>query len=553
MALNMKHHSKLKNPTNVELKLPQHMEPIGDSQLNNIELVNDFDISDNDGRSLRIKHKKIRFVRRRLKRETTENNEEFEVLDSLHKPFNEGDSMDPIKMHENSLDLKSLYAKVRNKRTKQAINKLEKEYKRCKKESDNNQDCMVIFMRMYNLAREINEKMEKMRAIFKDSETLLQANSTSSSPESMEHSTEAVNRGLTKTITARTSTTASNERSTNKMSGKIEKIKPSKISWILDGHEYSKSHEEFAIIPDTRINNATTTVATTTAETIKANAISPTITTTEIIDSIEHLSLENVIAEEFTPTTYSSSDSSENFITSRNVAIKTITSPMTTPATSAKTIPSTTAKLKVTSTIENPIQNQIHMQRKLQFDGKLLNDDELIAEMTEASSSIATTTEMSFKTTATHSSTTLSPTDSDANSVETYSSTTKSLTVAAIIGKVTVESDKCENNSLEVNSCKLDVMENKSIVSLNEDDETLHDPNSLEDILESLERIPVDIEKINKTFDSVDRKDWEKLFQEAILKNQQEILESFGEFDAKNMTKFEPKLNPVNSNNFEGK
>ena len=581
----MKHHYRMKNPTNVDLKLPHHLQLLTDSQLNNVELVHDFDISDNDGRSLRIQHKKFRILNRRLRRETIKDSKEVDEKDN---------SMDPIKLQENSLDLKSLYTKVRNKRTKQAINKLEQEYKRCKKESGSNQDCMVVFMRMYNLARDINEKMEKMRAIFKDSETLLQTNSTSSSTDSKEHSTKATT-ATTSTVT--TSTTIvdrliSNDSSISGMLKNVEKIEPSKFSWILDSNDYKSSHQEFAIMPDAEINNATTaeaTTAETATEALKATT-SPTSTTTEIIESIENISLENDSPEELKPKIAGNSssttaqkakeskpdkiswildglDGSEKFLITHDyfedVALKTklqstTTSPITSTAISTNAFPSMTDKTKITPISENAKKDQLDLQRKLQFDW-ILGGKEPAVEITEAYSGTDSTTETSVKTTPPNQYSTkpkpirFTSLSVDVNSAEALASTARPLTTIAIDSGITTAIDKCKRSSSEDNSCELMPKENNSR-NYTHEDHPLDNPNSLENLLESLERIPVETVKVkNKTFDSLDRKDWEKKFQKAILNNQQEILDSFGEFDAKNMAKFGPQLNPVNPNNFGGK
>ncbi|XP_053955273.1 serine protease nudel isoform X2 [Anastrepha ludens] len=93
------------------------------------------------------------------------------------------DMLDPVFL-QHEPDFNSLYTKVRNKRTRLELGKLEKEYLRCKKESINSSGCMVAFMRLYNLAKDISDKMDKMKEIFNDNEEVLQRSASSASDES---------------------------------------------------------------------------------------------------------------------------------------------------------------------------------------------------------------------------------------------------------------------------------------------------------------------------------------------------------------------------------
>ncbi|KAM7355778.1 serine protease nudel isoform 2-T2 [Cochliomyia hominivorax] len=682
IALNMKHY-QMKNPTNVELKLPQHLQlQVDDSQLNNMELFHDFDINDEDGRRLHIQHKKFRFMNRRFKREQKEEMDNFDALDPLEIPP-DLDSIDPIRIEKNSLDLKSLYAKVRNKRTKQAISKLEKEYKRCKKESDNNKDCMVAFMRMYNLAREVHEKMEKMKAIFKDSEHLLQANSSSSSEETKDVDERTTTERITVTTQPIDTTTLESstivDNSTSQIA-KAEKIKPSKISWILDGSE--KSSEEFAIMPEKNEDNTT--------EKPKAETHSSTeITTTEIIHSIEntimddrsksfktfpsttikpqllstavllnqnntettegplksstkadeekfdkiswildgyessetisitnpedtttdsklikemehtteHLNSTNVnvttdgpitsttkVKEELNekiswildgnddaPSTSSNvkedrfdkiswildgNDNSETLVITKDyfedvrhttVAMSTSTTISTTTlATKATTSLSTAATTeKIITTTDN------ELERKLQFDW-ILDGEELTAEITESSNSTASTTEIPINTTTIQYPTKPKPIkyswiiDSDVSAE--LNTTKKPLTTQPQDRVLNEESGKC-NATMSNSTCQLTSTEEKQRFD-NEREHPLDNPSSLENMLESLERIATVTERTNKTFDPLDRTEWEKTFQQGTLINQHEIMDTFGDIDAKHIAKFGPKLNPINPNNF---
>ncbi|XP_059216727.1 serine protease nudel [Stomoxys calcitrans] len=140
---------------------------------------------------LDVLHKRLHFRRHRrgligAKNKTSPGLKPTKDVPSMETP-SEINSLDPIQVEQESLDLQSLYSKVRNKRTKLAISKLETEYKRCKKEARGNNDCMVAFMKMYNLAKEINDKMEKMKAIFNESEQLMIDKSSDDSHELKEH------------------------------------------------------------------------------------------------------------------------------------------------------------------------------------------------------------------------------------------------------------------------------------------------------------------------------------------------------------------------------
>ncbi|XP_046808532.1 serine protease nudel [Lucilia cuprina] len=731
VALNMKHY-QIKNPTNKDYKLPQHLQLIADSQLNNMELIHDFDINDEDGRSLHIQHKKFRFMNRRFKREKNEEFEEFEALDPMQIPP-DLDSIDPVQ--QKSLDLKSLYAKVRNKRTKQAISKLEREYKRCKKESDDNKDCMVAFMRMYNLAREINEKMEKMKAIFKDSELLLQGNSSSSSNESRESYLKSSSKAVTETtpvsvpITMEPSTVDDN--STSKIS-KAEKIKPSKISWILDGNDYNGSEEEFAIMPDVKVDNTTAanegtteaalisstnkivhsneytlineaksqlykSMATTNApsttdiysknntELDKTNDSSNLTTdnpfnssikpdeekfekiswildggdssekgksyqltttnpstsstsvssTTAIYDQSNETSTNSPFSsttkadeEKFekiswildgddssekgksylltttnptstteatttarattdSPSTSTSKDKEEKFEkiswildgddSSENSVIThdhfedthhtTVSLKTTNEDSNSTLIPTSLITIKATTSITTTFSEVTErvftpstttdndLERKLQFDW-ILDGEELTAEITEVYNTSTSTTELPLNVTSSPFPTKPKPIkyswiiDSDANSAESHT-TIKPLTTLAQDRVLNAEHEKC-NATSEDGVCKLQLKNDKQRFGGGDDDEhPLDNPSSLENMLESLERIaPTVTEKSNKTFDPLDRSEWEKKFQQAALSNQQEIMDSFGELDAKHIAKFGPKINPVNPNNF---
>ncbi|XP_055910873.1 serine protease nudel [Eupeodes corollae] len=91
---------------------------------------------------------------------------------------NENTMIDPME-----LDFQELRTKIRDKRKIIELSKLEKDYAKCKQESISHSECMETFVKMYKIARDISEKMEKMKQIFRDSEVHLHASSVSASME----------------------------------------------------------------------------------------------------------------------------------------------------------------------------------------------------------------------------------------------------------------------------------------------------------------------------------------------------------------------------------
>ncbi|XP_037949020.1 serine protease nudel [Teleopsis dalmanni] len=113
-----------------------------------------------DEKSINLQHMKMRKFHYRSRRDITY------IPDPLHL--------------EGELDLQNIYGKIRYKRTRSELFKLEQEYIRCKKETPSKNDCMVAFAKMYRLAKEISDKMEKMKEIFKESDTILEESDSKS-------------------------------------------------------------------------------------------------------------------------------------------------------------------------------------------------------------------------------------------------------------------------------------------------------------------------------------------------------------------------------------
>ncbi|XP_004525699.1 serine protease nudel isoform X2 [Ceratitis capitata] len=155
------------------------------------------------------------------------------------------DPLDPVFL-EHGPNFDSLYAKVRNKRTRIELGKLEKEYLRCKKESVNSSSCMVAFLKLYDLAKEISEKVDKMKEIFDDNEETLQRSNSSESTESHEvnrrNETDTTKDGSNDTTTAATTearliTVTEAASVTNRNASANGEEEPIHYNWIIDGQD----------------------------------------------------------------------------------------------------------------------------------------------------------------------------------------------------------------------------------------------------------------------------------------------------------------------------
>ncbi|XP_017468639.1 PREDICTED: serine protease nudel [Rhagoletis zephyria] len=179
---------------------------------------------------------------------------------------------------EREPDFDSLYAKVRNKRTRMELGKLEKEYFRCKKESINSNGCMVAFMKLYNLAKEISDKMDKMKKIFNENDEVLQRSHSSTSHESKDstdkkfstkdedvHSGEKLEDFISSTTETSFTLVAGEEDSKEKNSSTTADDKRIHYSWIIDGHDehfQANNPEKQNMATTPRIGSLTTTPVT---------------------------------------------------------------------------------------------------------------------------------------------------------------------------------------------------------------------------------------------------------------------------------------------------
>lgn len=229
-----------------------------------------------DEQALRMKHLRFKF---RMKQK----------LHGRHRrSIRSQDLLDPVQLEAN---MQALYTRVRSKRGRAALNRLETEYVRCKKQTQ--EDCMATFMRMYEMAKEITEKMDKMQEIIKG-----QIDSASHESHSFEPYAPAKK---TKTTDAQSleATTPISSTETTLKPVKITrvKIKPSKISWIIDGHGHDEQ-DAYAentprLVATTAKPNATTVEYTTVAVTTESgttesgsNASTSTITSKSATTSI---------------------------------------------------------------------------------------------------------------------------------------------------------------------------------------------------------------------------------------------------------------------------
>ncbi|XP_011186210.3 serine protease nudel [Zeugodacus cucurbitae] len=207
-TLSFQHQSTQNNPPFVQL--PR------DERINTA----DGSTSDNDDRNLDVQH--LRSI----------------VSDHRHSRALP-DNLDPLFL-ESGPNFDSLYTKVRDKRTRLELGKLEKEYFRCKKESENSSTCMVAFVKLYNLAKEISEKMDKMKEIFNDNEeTRIRSSDSKESNEVVDDIQKDDN--SKEEITSKTESTLTTVTEEDDIANRNTSAKDDgeqiHFSWIIDGQE----------------------------------------------------------------------------------------------------------------------------------------------------------------------------------------------------------------------------------------------------------------------------------------------------------------------------
>ncbi|XP_018802271.1 PREDICTED: serine protease nudel [Bactrocera latifrons] len=158
------------------------------------------------------------------------------------------DMLDPLFL-ERGPNFDRLYTKVRDKRTRKELGELEKEYFRCKKESVKSSSCMVSFLKLYNLAKEISEKMDKMKEIFNDNEETRTQSKSSDSKESKELKEDVHKGANSKEETApktesSLATVTDGDGFAQRNSSTKEDEEQIHFSWIIDGqHDNSEDKD----------------------------------------------------------------------------------------------------------------------------------------------------------------------------------------------------------------------------------------------------------------------------------------------------------------------
>lgn len=257
--------------------------------------------------SLRLKHMRFKF---RMKRKLR-----------LPRSLQSVDLIDPLQLEAN---MQHLYTRMRSKRARAALSQLESEYVRCKKQTP--EDCMSAFMRMYQMAKEVTEKMDKMKEIIRD-------HLGSHSIESHEFHTYAPAKTTRTTVEQQQEVTtpltnvsvADNEETTLKPNR--VKIKPAQISWIIDGpgHDEQEAYVENTPRAMDQINMTTTLVTTTMESTTPTTTIEST-TSNSTRSSSSATTEENTTATtSIDATTSSSMSSSSSFTVTTNEPLAILT------------------------------------------------------------------------------------------------------------------------------------------------------------------------------------------------------------------------------------
>ncbi|TDG47498.1 hypothetical protein AWZ03_006090 [Drosophila navojoa] len=204
---------------------------------------------------LRLKHLRLKFRMKRLKLRSRRS------LQSL-------DLLDPIQLEAK---MQQLYTRMRNKRARAVLSQLETEYVRCKKQTPEN--CMSAFMRMYQMAKEVTEKVDKMKEIIRDHLDSHSVESHEFEPYAPAKATTNATVDLLQEVTTPLANSSAagdgdNEETTTVKPNRV-KIKPAQISWIIDGPGHDEQEAYVENTPRAMLdlsNGTTTTFGTTTME-----------------------------------------------------------------------------------------------------------------------------------------------------------------------------------------------------------------------------------------------------------------------------------------------
>ncbi|EDW78727.2 uncharacterized protein Dwil_GK12588 [Drosophila willistoni] len=428
-------------------------------------------------------------------------------LDKKHRTRRESDlhpisSIDPIQVEES---MQQLYARIRSKRAREALSQLESEYTKCKKRTPDK--CMSAFIKMYNMAKEMTEKIEKMKAIMREHQPHLE--SLSQEVESQETVTQQ-----TIVITPIPNTPSPSPAAPKKTSKEDKeaqavstqkpirtKIKPERISWIIDGHgdddeqaHYMENTQKSVTIPTSTLGSTSTKNTTSTSESLEPESSTDSITW--ILDRFEK-----------PQQIFKTSTEEPNKRTTRELASSSILNQEQT----------------ATSTHPDPNPNPNPSNRKLQFDWIVDGDD--VAEPLSTSSTLSQPTLP----------TTVSSTTETINHTA-YPTKPKLMKISWII-----DSDASSSEVASITTIKPHPLDN---------------PSSMENMLESFERNEqekpiikiVDGNKTDGREDDSDLKHWLHQFEEqARPPPQDELMDTFGS-EMPNATSLGPKLNPASGN-----
>ncbi|KAH8365787.1 hypothetical protein KR093_004396 [Drosophila rubida] len=290
MVLNEKHAEKLQSTEEEAFVIRPQSQPFHlPLKKSDLALA---DATKSEEQSLRMKHLRFKF---RLKQKLRPRRS----LPSI-------DMIDPLQLEAN---MQHIYTRLRSKRAKAALSKLERDYMRCKKQTQ--EDCMSAFMRMYQMANEINEKLSKMRDMIKghidsgsvetqDFQPFLPAKKTRTTDSQLPEATTPITNG---------SSTSGNTTVDTTLKPLRVKIKPAQISWIIDGHGHD---EQEAYVENTPRSQATTEhINLTTPEltTVESTTVEQRSTTIENSTSSINSTISSIVQTTEQPETDSITDS----------------------------------------------------------------------------------------------------------------------------------------------------------------------------------------------------------------------------------------------------
>ncbi|XP_017840080.1 serine protease nudel [Drosophila busckii] len=542
MALNEKHALKLQPSEDEAIFIGPQPQPF---HIPMMSRNNPNTLTKSEEQALRLKHFRFKF---RLKKKHRRRRSLLDI-----------DLIDPLRLEAN---MQRLYTKLRSKRAKEALSRLEQQYMHCKKQTP--EDCLSAFMRMYDMAKEITEKMDKMKAIIKDQ-------IDSSSNESKEFQAFTADKKTRATVEQQAEVTTPMTNSTEETTTKPMriKIKPAKISWIIDGHGQDEQEAYVENTPKSVIStppmNATTMAAITTSleTTTTATAAAEIYTTSSSIATVTNgmkasssLTTDSPAAEDEEEITDPVTWILDRFDKPKEI-LQTTEKPQHTTTINIESSASETThasgdfELFSLMTEEQPLPTttipQPDMPRKLQVDWILDVEEQPVAPIVHPPINTS-----SPNTTASPYSTTISM---DRLNHTAFPTKPKPMKISWIIDgdaseELTTAQSKIDNNATTTEAARAA--------------HPLDDPSSLENMLGSFERhelqkplIKLIPDKENTTQEWIttssttnqpsvyDRQFWVEEFEKQA---QDELIDTFGtQLDAESLQQMGPKLNPATS------